>query len=95
MKIDKVSFWCAALGAATPQIVRFFSLVSTGRPLPNLNWWQYVPLLIVYCFIAGMLSHVWKPERPHKALKAFWIGISMPSIVATLVQAAPSLPPLR
>jgi hypothetical protein len=88
----KASFGWASLGAIAPEILRFFRLVSTGQPLPNLNWWLYGLGLIGYCFVAGMVSVAWKPERPYKAL---WIGASLPAIVATLVQAAPGVPGLR
>jgi hypothetical protein len=88
----KASFWWAVVGATAPEILRFFKLVSSGQVLPNLNWPLYGLFLIFYCFVAGMVSVAWKPEQP---LKAFWIGASIPAIVATLIQATPIVPTLR
>lgn len=85
----KASFWWAVVGATAPEILRFFRLVSGGQALPNLNWWLYGLFLILYCFVAGMVSIAWRPEQP---IKALWIGASIPAIVATLIQAAPVLP---
>jgi hypothetical protein len=75
------------VGALLPEALRFFKIVSSGQPLPQIHWLLYIGFLCVYCFLAGLLSIAWKPEAEFKAL---WVGASLPAIVATLVQAAPN-----
>ena len=83
------SFRWGLLGAFLPEVVRFFRIVSSGQPLPNLNWLFYVIILIAYCTVAGFVAIAWKPDAEWKAL---WVGASLPALVGTLVQAAPALP---
>ncbi|HZU42070.1 MAG TPA: hypothetical protein VE994_05315 [Terriglobales bacterium] len=81
------AFWWAAFGAVLPEVIRFFKIVSTGQQLPSLNWLLYIGLLVVFCVCAGLFSVAWKPEN---SFKAIWVGASLPTIVATLYQTAPS-----
>ena len=76
------------VGAILPEVLRFFTLVSAGKPLPNINWILYLSIGLAYMLCAG-LSVAWKPENEFKGL---WVGASLPAIIATLVQAPPALP---
>jgi hypothetical protein len=83
------SFFWGMIGSLLPEALRFFKIVAAGQALPAIRWDLYVGLLVVYCVLAGLLSIAWKPEAEFKAL---WVGASLPSIVATLIQAAPNPP---
>lgn len=85
----KASFGWGSLGALAPEVVRFFAIVSRGQQLPNLNWALYVLFLAVYCILSGYVAIAWKPDAEWKAL---WVGASLPALIGTLVQSAPTHP---
>jgi hypothetical protein len=85
----RAAFWWGVLGSIAPEVLRFFKLLQSGQPLPNLQWIIYALFLFVYMCLAGAVSVVWKPDNE---LKAIWVGASLPAIIATLVQTAPSFP---
>lgn len=70
-----------------PELLRFFKLVSVGQPLPNLNWLLYGILLVLFVLASGAFTVAWKAEN---AFKAIWVGASFPTLVAALVQVAPT-----
>jgi hypothetical protein len=72
-----------------PELLRFFKLVDAGQPLPNLNWPLYAALFALFILAAGPFTVAWKPES---AFKAVWVGASFPTLVATLIQIAPTMP---
>ena len=81
-------FWWGFVGAVLPEVLRFFKIISAGQTLPNLNWLLYAGILVVYCICAGLLAIAWKAEAEWKAV---WVGASLPALVATLIQSAPSV----
>ncbi len=82
-------FWWGSFGAVVPEVLRFFKLAAAGQPLPNLQWPIYGLLLVLFVLVAGAFTIAWKAENPFKAI---WVGASVPTLVATLIQVAPSLP---
>ena len=80
-------FEWGCFGSVLPEIVRFFILVAHGQSLPSLNWLLYGALLLIYMGCAGLFSVAWKPENEFKAV---WVGASLPALVATLINAAPT-----
>jgi len=74
-------------GALAPEILRFFKIVSAGNKLPSLDWTVYLLLLLACVVMAGAVSVAFKPDSPWKAL---WVGASLPALIATLVQTAPT-----
>jgi len=80
-------FWWGCFGAVLPELLRFFRLVAAGQPLPNLNWPLYGGLFVLFVIAAGPFTVAWKPESPFKAV---WVGASFPTLVATLIQVAPT-----
>lgn len=82
-------FWWGCFGAIVPEVLRFFKLAAAGQPLPHLNWPIYGGFLVLFVLVAGAFTVAWKAEN---AFKAIWVGASVPTLVATLVQVAPGLP---
>jgi len=82
-------FLWGSVGAILPEVLRFFTLVSAGKSLPEINWILYLSVGVAYVLCAGLLSVAWKPENEFKGL---WVGASLPAIVATLVQTPPAIP---
>jgi len=82
-------FGWGCLGAVAPEVLRFFKLAAAGQPMPTLDWPLYWALLIVFVLVSGAFTVAWKAETPFKAI---WVGASVPTLVTTLVQVAPSLP---
>jgi hypothetical protein len=82
------SFSWGCFGALTPEVLRFFKLISNGESLPNINWPLYVFFLLFYVLMAGVVSVAFKPDSEWKGL---WVGASLPALIATLVQAAPGI----
>lgn len=80
-------FWCGFVGAILPELLRFFKIITLGQALPHLNWALYGLIMAAYCPMAGLVAIAWRAESEWKAI---WIGASLPAIVATLVQTAPS-----
>lgn len=83
----KTSFWWGVMGAFAPELLRMFKIVSAGQLLPDLQWAIYCGLLLLFACLGGAASIAWKPEAEWKA---FWVGASLPTIVASLVQSVPS-----
>jgi hypothetical protein len=83
------SFAWGCLGALAPEILRFFKLISSAQELPHLEWSLYAPLLVLYVALAGAVAIAFKPDS---AWKGLWVGASLPALIATLIQTAPSLP---
>ena len=81
--------WWGVLGSVAPEVLRFFKLLQSGQPLPNLQWIIYTLFLLVYMCLAAAVSVAWKPDNE---LKAIWVGASLPALVAALVQTAPGIP---
>lgn len=67
------AFAWGALGSVIPEILRFFRIISTGQPIPNLQWGLYGIVLLAFCFSAGAVGIAWKPDSEWKAL---WVGTS-------------------
>jgi hypothetical protein len=88
MKNSHLFGW-GCFGAFLPELLRFFKLVDAGQPLPNLNWPLYAALFSLFVLAAGPFTVAWKPES---AFKAVWVGASFPTLVATLIQIAPTMP---
>jgi hypothetical protein len=44
-------------------------------------------LFVLFVIAAGPFTVAWKPES---AFKAVWVGASFPTLVATLIQVAPT-----
>jgi hypothetical protein len=88
MKNSHLFGW-GCFGALLPELLRFFKLVDAGQPLPNLNWPLYAALFSLFVLAAGPFTVAWKPES---AFKAVWVGASFPTLVATLIQIAPTVP---
>lgn len=88
MIASKECFWWGILGAVLPQITKFFALVSNGQPSPHIDWLAYSILAVIYTACAGFVAIAWKPDAVWKAL---WVGASLPALVGTLVQAAPTV----
>lgn len=86
MKNSHLFGW-ACFGAVLPELLRFFKLVAVGQPLPNLNWPLYGVLLFFFVLAAGLFRVAWKPEN---AFKAIWVGASLPTLIATIVQSVPT-----
>ncbi len=84
----KASFWWGVIGALAPEVIRLFKTVSAAQPLPAFQWAIYITLLLLFAGLGGAVSIAWKPEAEWKA---FWVGASLPTIVASLVQAVPSV----
>jgi hypothetical protein len=82
-------FWWGAFGSVLPELLRFFKLVASGQALPPLNWPLYGGLLSLFVLSAGVFSVAWKAENEFKAI---WVGASFPTIVATPIQVAPTIP---
>ncbi len=82
------AFAWGCLGAVAPEILRFFKLVSGGQKLPEIQWLTYLSLLLLYVLLAGFVSIAFKPDS---AWKGLWVGVSLPALIATLVQTAPTL----
>jgi CDP-diglyceride synthetase len=82
-------FWWGCFGALLPELLRFFKLAAAGQPLPALNWPLYVGLLVLFVVAAGAFTVAWKAES---AFKAIWVGASVPTLIATLIQVAPAIP---
>jgi CDP-diglyceride synthetase len=88
MKKYQLFLW-GCFGAVLPELLRFFKLVTTGQPLPNLNWPLYGSILFLFVLAAGAFAIAWNAEN---SFKAIWVGASFPTLVAALIQVAPSLP---
>jgi hypothetical protein len=82
------AFAWGCLGAVAPEILRFFKIVSNGQNLPDMHWPVYSLLLVFYVLLAGFVSIAFKPDS---AWKGLWVGASLPALIATLVQTAPTL----
>lgn len=82
-------FAWGCLGAVIPEVLRFFQILRAGEALPDLNWLLYPIVALSWALCAGAVSVAWKPDASWQAM---WIGMSCPAIVASLIQAAPSLP---
>jgi hypothetical protein len=85
----KQSFWWGAFGSCIPDVIRFFKVAAIGGQFPHLNWPVYFALLALFIVFAGGFTVAWKPESEFKAI---WVGASFPTLVAIMLQAAPSLP---
>jgi hypothetical protein len=82
----RLRFLWGVLGFAALEISRYIPIISTGKPLPHLDWLTYFSIQILSAIIGGFISIAWKTDTP---MKAIWIGASWPAIVAKLVQATP------
>lgn len=80
------AFWWAAFGSVLPQVVRFAAIIDHGQALPALSWILYFAIQIVLSVSAGVFSIGWKPKN---SFQAMWVGASFPTLVGTLIQAAP------
>jgi len=49
----RAAFWWGVLGSIAPEVLRFFKLLQSGQPLPNLQWIIYALFLLVYMCLAG------------------------------------------
>jgi len=83
------SFLWGCIGGVAPEALRFFKVISTGAPLPSLNWTLYSIVLAVYVVLAGAVTIAFSPDSPWKGI---WVGASLPAIFAILTQAAPAMP---
>ena len=83
------SFLWGAFGGVLPEVLRYHKLITAATPIPGQNWWIYAVFWIIFLVCAGGFTVAWKPESEFKAI---WVGASWPVLVATLVQAAPTLP---
>jgi hypothetical protein len=85
-------FWWGVLGAALPEVLRFYNLAQRGQVSNDQDAWQivvYVVASIVYLAVAGFVTVAWAPRNRKEAI---WVGASVPLIGSALVQTAPSLP---
>jgi hypothetical protein len=87
MKASSAFLW-GCVGAAAPEVIRLYKYAQSGTPFPAINWGYFYFFLGLYVFFGGLVAIAWKPEHSWKAL---WVGASLPSIIAGLVQAAPAL----
>jgi hypothetical protein len=82
------AFAWGCIGALAPEILRFFKLISNGLKLPEIQWPVYALCLFLYVVLAGAVCIAFKPDS---AWKGLWVGASLPALIATLVQTAPSI----
>jgi hypothetical protein len=88
MKARETFLW-GCIGGLAPEVLRRFKVVSSGAPLPSLNWILYSMFLCVYVLLAGAVTIAFNPDSQWKGL---WVGASLPAIVAVLTQASPTMP---
>ena len=86
---NPLRFRWGALGVIAVEISRFIPVVSQGTAVPHLHWSLYCALQVFSACIGGAFAIAWETNN---TLKSIWIGASWPAILATLVQATPSIP---
>jgi hypothetical protein len=84
---NKQAFWWAAFGSLLPEVLRFYKIAIAGQALPKLEWPLYVLMVAIFFVVTGFFSVAWGPENKFKAI---WVGASAPTLIATLVQSAPT-----
>ncbi len=80
-------FLWGCLGAALPELLRFFHLAAAGQPLPALNWLLYSVVFAFFVLAAGAFTLAWEADSPFKAI---WVGASCPTIITALITTAPT-----
>ena len=81
-------FLFGALGAAVPEVVRLYKIVTgqTAGLLPHFGP-HYVALSVMLIGLGGVLAVVWGDDNP---LKCLWVGVSVPVIISSIAAHIPS-----
>lgn len=83
-------FLWGCTGAAIPEVVRMWKIVSSGgQGLPDFSL-LYFSISIVYVVFAGLFTIAWNPENPYKAI---WVGVSFPTLISSMIQSPPTMTP--
>jgi hypothetical protein len=80
------TFLWGAVSSLFPEIIRLYRLVTDDKPIPIHNWLEYTLLSLFFMAGAGVFCVGWKPETE---LKAIWLGVSWPVVIAQMIAAAP------
>jgi hypothetical protein len=81
-------FLWGTFGGLLPEILRLRNIITNGQQLPSFSM-AYLIISVVFILAAGIFAAGWKAESPYKAM---WIGASLPILVSTMIQSAPSVP---
>jgi hypothetical protein len=82
-------FGYGAFGAAAPEVIRIFGLVSRQVPgrVPPFGF-AYCLFSLLLMAVGGGLAAAWGDPAP---LKCIWVGVSAPTIISTLAAQAPGI----
>ncbi len=82
------AFIWGAISSLFPEALRLYRLVTEDKAIPIHDWWAYSIVSLIFVASAGAFCMAWKPENE---LKAVWIGVSWPVVVAQMIAAAPKM----
>ena len=89
MDAEYWSWWrfaWGAVGAAAPEVVRLFKIVSDpAGSAPRISR-PYFPISLVFIALGGAFAVAWGENNP---LKCLWVGVSLPVIVSSLASQIP------
>ena len=83
-------FGWGALGAAAPEIIRLYRIVTDPGATPGaphrFTFW-YFSISLVFLILGGAVAVAWGENN---ALKCIWVGASVPLIISSFASQIPS-----
>jgi hypothetical protein len=81
-------FIWGCFGSFLPEILRLYNIVTHEQSLPRFTW-PYLIISLLFVLSAGLFTIAWEADSRFKGV---WVGASFPTLVSTLLKAAPTLP---
>jgi hypothetical protein len=83
-------FGFGALGAASPEIIRWYKIAQDTTPTLPHSWAVYLLATATFILAGGGFAALWQDDSP---IKCFYFGVTFPLFVsAILAGPAPTLP---
>ena len=89
---DWQRFLFGVAGAASPEVIRWYraALHPQITDLP-ISWPFYLIVTANFLFFSGLFATLWQDDN---RMKCFYLGVTFPPFVSTMLAASPKLPGL-
>ena len=87
---DKQRFLYGLVGAASPEVIRWFKLAPHFQTtdFPS-SWPRYVVITAVFIIFGGIFATLWQDDN---RIKCFYFGVTFPIFVSAMLASPPKLP---
>ncbi len=87
---DKQRFLYGLVGAASPEVIRWFKLAPhfQATDFPS-SWPLYVIITSVFIIFGGIFATLWQDDN---RIKCFYFGVTFPIFVSAMLASSPKLP---